>query len=163
MGLDVVALLAGSGSEADTIQRLAVKAGVSDLVRLLGYVDSQLVLWASDVSVLPSRQEGFALVVVETMMCGVMPIRTRRQHCPPLPKGALLSVGDGKLKETLEKKIRDEGVRQVHFLGYRADVPQILQVTDIATLVSMREGLPKSIMEAMAAGTRRCGGFDSRP
>ncbi|MGB9825610.1 MAG: glycosyltransferase family 4 protein, partial [Desulfofundulus sp.] len=76
MGLDVVALLAGSGSEADTIRRLAVEAGVSDLIRLVGYVDSRLVLWASDVSVLPSRQEGFPLVVVEAMMCGVVPIRT---------------------------------------------------------------------------------------
>lgn len=38
------------------------------------------------------------------------------------------------------------------FLGYRRDVPQILKETDIAALVSRREGLPKCIMEAMAMG-----------
>ena len=37
-------------------------------------------------------------------------------------------------------------------MGYRRDVPQILKRTDIATLVSKREGLPKCVMEAMAAG-----------
>jgi glycosyltransferase involved in cell wall biosynthesis len=34
------------------------------------------VLWASDVCVLPSRQEGFAVVIIEAMLCGVVPIRT---------------------------------------------------------------------------------------
>ena len=30
----------------------------------------------SDVCVLPSRQEGFAVAIIEAMLCGVVPIRT---------------------------------------------------------------------------------------
>ncbi|HET9982408.1 MAG TPA: glycosyltransferase family 4 protein [Longimicrobiales bacterium] len=75
-GLDVVALFAGDGRGGPDIVRLAVECGVHDLVRILGYVDSRTVYWASDASLLPSRQEGFGLVTAEAMLCGVVPIRT---------------------------------------------------------------------------------------
>ena len=66
--------------------------------------------------------------------------------------GHLLLVGTGEKAGALRKKVEQEGILRVHFLGYRRDVPQILWETDIAVLVSKREGLPKCIMEAMAAG-----------
>lgn len=71
----VLALLAGSG-DAASVERQAREAGVEDRVRLLGHTDTRRVLWASDVSVLPSLQEGFGLVTVEAMLCGVVPVRT---------------------------------------------------------------------------------------
>jgi UDP-N-acetylglucosamine 2-epimerase len=52
----------------------------------------------------------------------------------------------------LQQRVAQKRVPRVHFLGYRRDVPQILRETDIATLVSKHEGLPKYVMEAMAAG-----------
>lgn len=64
----------------------------------------------------------------------------------------LLFVGTGEKMSTLQKKVLQEHLQRVYFLGYRRDVPQILRETDIATLVSKREGLPRCIMEAMAAG-----------
>jgi len=64
----------------------------------------------------------------------------------------LLMVGKGELMPVLQKKVRKEKIPRVYFLGYRRDVPQILLESDIVTLTSKREGLPKSIMEAMAAG-----------
>lgn len=64
----------------------------------------------------------------------------------------LLLVGTGGDEGRLKRKVEQEQIPGVYFLGYRRDVPQILRATDIATLVSKREGLPKCIMEAMAAG-----------
>jgi glycosyltransferase involved in cell wall biosynthesis len=77
-GLEVIALCAGQGHGIgeNIVQTLAAEAGVSDLVRLLGFADTRQVLWASDVLTLPSRREGFPLVIPETMLCGVVPVRT---------------------------------------------------------------------------------------
>lgn len=50
--------------------------GVADQLILRGHSDPLDILWASDIGVLPSRQEGFGLVVAEGMSCGVVQIRT---------------------------------------------------------------------------------------
>lgn len=42
--------------------------------------------------------------------------------------------------------------RRVRFLGYRTDMPAILHAADLFTLPSHREGMPRSIIEAMMAG-----------
>lgn len=41
---------------------------------------------------------------------------------------------------------------KVHLIGHRADIPQLCKTADIFVHPSFREGLPVSIMEAMAAG-----------
>lgn len=41
---------------------------------------------------------------------------------------------------------------RVRFLGYRGDVPELLRAADIFTLPSHREGMPRSIIEAMMTG-----------
>lgn len=41
---------------------------------------------------------------------------------------------------------------RIRFLGYRQDVPNILGASDIFTLPSHREGMPRSIIEAMMSG-----------
>jgi len=48
--------------------------------------------------------------------------------------------------------VKECKIARVHFLGFRQDVPQILNETDVVTLVSKREGLPRCLMEAMAFG-----------
>ena len=42
--------------------------------------------------------------------------------------------------------------RRVRFLGYRADVPALMRAADIYTLPSHREGMPRSVIEAMMSG-----------
>ncbi|MBM3955301.1 MAG: glycosyltransferase family 4 protein [Planctomycetes bacterium] len=54
----------------------AVERGVADRMHLLGHSNPRDILWASDVGALPSRQEGFGLVVAEGMSCGVVQVRT---------------------------------------------------------------------------------------
>jgi len=77
----VVALLAGASIDGttewgDKMREYANGAGIAAQVQFLGHTHSRDVLWASDVCVLPSRQEGFALAIIEAMLCGVVPIRT---------------------------------------------------------------------------------------
>lgn len=52
-------------------------------------------------------------------------------------------------KETLAQW-REEGI--VELWGFRTDMPTVLAQASIACLPSYREGLPKSLLEAMAAG-----------
>lgn len=68
------------------------------------------------------------------------------------PKFELLIIGAGEKEGILKELVTSEQLAGVHFLGFRRDVPTLLQVTDVVVLLSHREGLPKSIMEAMAAG-----------
>jgi len=42
--------------------------------------------------------------------------------------------------------------KRVRFLGYRQDIPALLRAADIFTLPSHREGMPRSIIEAMLSG-----------
>lgn len=69
------------------------------------------------------------------------------------PQARFLIVGDGELRERLERQARDWGLSgDVHFTGYRRDVPALLSLFDVFVLSSRFEGLPLSILEAMAAG-----------
>jgi glycosyltransferase involved in cell wall biosynthesis len=42
--------------------------------------------------------------------------------------------------------------RRISFLGYRRDVDELLRAADVFTLPSHREGMPRSIIEAMMSG-----------
>lgn len=64
----------------------------------------------------------------------------------------LLLVGTGKDGQKLKLKVQNKHIQRILFLGFRCDIKDILADTDLVVLTSKREGLPKSIMEAMAAG-----------
>ena len=64
----------------------------------------------------------------------------------------LLFIGKGECLNNLKEYVKHNLLPRVYFLGYRNDVPKILSKSDIVALVSKREGLPRSIMEAMALG-----------
>lgn len=65
----------------------------------------------------------------------------------------LAICGKGELEQNLKQLARELGLeKQVHLLGFRTDAKQWLTVADIFVFPSFREGLPVSLMEAMAAG-----------
>lgn len=69
------------------------------------------------------------------------------------PKIQYLICGEGILYEYLKKLSLKLGVsEQVHFLGYRSDVPEICKISDVFVFPSFREGLSVALMEAMATG-----------
>ena len=69
------------------------------------------------------------------------------------PNAHLILVGEGDLREQLEKQAKHLGlIENVHFLGLRTDIPEVLGAMDVFVLGSDWEGNPLSIMEAMASG-----------
>jgi len=64
----------------------------------------------------------------------------------------LLLIGNGSCLKSTKQQVKINSLPGVYFLGYRKDVPQIIAKSDIIISVSKREGLPRSIMEAMALG-----------
>ena len=61
--------------------------------------------------------------------------------------------GKGPDEEKLQKMAEDMGVKeQVHFLGFRTDIKELLEAADIFLFTSKQEGLARSMMEAMASG-----------
>lgn len=60
--------------------------------------------------------------------------------------------GEGEKKEYLQNLAAQLGVSErVHFLGFRNDIPALFRAADIFVMPSFREGLSRSIMEAMSA------------
>jgi glycosyltransferase involved in cell wall biosynthesis len=73
---EVVAILAGEGSLEKSLRARVSSAGLEDRVKFIGYAESRTVLWAADALALTSSKEGFPMVIIEAMMCGVVPVRT---------------------------------------------------------------------------------------
>jgi glycosyltransferase involved in cell wall biosynthesis len=69
------------------------------------------------------------------------------------PRLVVLAVGQGPLADEVRELHRKLGLgERVRLLGYRTDVRDLLAAADLFVLASAFEGLPVSIMEAMAAG-----------
>ena len=71
------------------------------------------------------------------------------------PQATLLVAGrDGTATPTLQHELRRTGIGdRVRFLGHRDDVGDLLAAADIAALPSLWEGVPGTVVEAMAVGT----------
>lgn len=69
------------------------------------------------------------------------------------PHVKYLIVGFGELEDELKKKVNDLGLSdRVVFAGYRSDINELLGAADAFAFPSIQEGLPVSLMEAMASG-----------
>ena len=62
----------------------------------------------------------------------------------------ILIVGDGEERVHFERRSRERGLANLTFLGFRSDVSSLLNAADFFVLPSFTEGLPLSVLEAMA-------------
>ena len=67
----------------------------------------------------------------------------------------MLLAGEGALQSDMKRLVNQLGVSdKVMFLGWRNDIPDLLQAMDVYALPSRFEGLPIVVLEAQAAGLR---------
>jgi glycosyltransferase involved in cell wall biosynthesis len=68
-----------------------------------------------------------------------------------VPDARFLIVGEGELRDVLERQIKDLGLdRHVFLTGFRADVIGLMKSFDVFVMSSVTEGLGSAILEAMA-------------
>ena len=64
-----------------------------------------------------------------------------------------LICGQGEELDNLKSLAKQLSIEsQVHFLGFRSDIKELLSAADIFLFTTLQEGMPRSMMEAMAAG-----------
>ncbi len=79
-------------------------------------------------------------------------LRAATEILSQLPAARFLIVGDGELRQELEQQARALYLEQsVIFAGIRKDIPEILAALDVLVFSSKWEGLPVTLLEAMAA------------
>ncbi len=71
-----------------------------------------------------------------------------------VPDAHVVLVGDGECRPAVEERARALGLlgTRVRFLGFRDDVPEVLQSLDVFVMCSVMEGLCTSALDAQAAG-----------
>jgi glycosyltransferase involved in cell wall biosynthesis len=70
-----------------------------------------------------------------------------------VPNVRCLLVGEGDCRREITERIDSLGISDnVKIAGSRRDIPDLLTAADVFVLSSIREGLPVSLLEAMAAG-----------
>jgi len=69
-----------------------------------------------------------------------------------VPNIRFIIAGEGPQEEYLKRRARIMGTDAFKFVGFVKEIPELLGISDIFLLPSLSEGLPQSILEAMAAG-----------
>jgi L-malate glycosyltransferase len=80
-------------------------------------------------------------------------VRTLQRVVERRPEVRLVLVGEGPEKAAIERLVAQLNLGpSVRFLGLRKDVARLLRATDLFLLTSISEGIPLTVLEAMAAG-----------
>lgn len=82
----------------------------------------------------------------QKFLVDAMPL-VRRQ----VPEAHLVILGEGELRPSLEKQIKDLGLeKQVILAGFREDVLSLMRSADLFVMSSVTEGLGSAVLDAMA-------------
>ncbi len=78
-------------------------------------------------------------------------VRLAVNICAKHPDAVFLSAGDGILRDSMRKLIKEKKLGdRVKLCGWRKDIEKILAVCDCIVLTSLWEGMPIALLEAMA-------------
>jgi glycosyltransferase involved in cell wall biosynthesis len=70
------------------------------------------------------------------------------------PRVRFVFAGDGPLRDAMEARVRTLGIeRNVVFTGFHQHPEQLIALADIGLIASVREGLPRVMMQYLAGGT----------
>jgi glycosyltransferase involved in cell wall biosynthesis len=77
------------------------------------------------------------------------------QEQPHSQNFRLVIIGDGRLKESIENKLRQCADSHIHSMGFypKSELPLIYTSVDATIIFSMSEGLPGVVLESLACGT----------
>lgn len=130
---DAQAVILGEGEQRSSLEQLALKLGIVDRVKLLGWVDyPRSYLSEFDVVAMPSRSEGFPLAMVEAMLAAKPVIATRVGSIPeaivPYETGLLIEKNDVNGLAQALRQLRDQPELRVK-LGQQARKAAVEQWT----------------------------------
>jgi L-malate glycosyltransferase len=75
-----------------------------------------------------------------------------------VPDARFVIVGDGELREVLERRIREKHLeRHIFLAGFRTDVLELTKGFDLFVVSSIHEGMCVALVDAMAAGKAAVG------
>lgn len=98
-----------------------------------------------NVARLDAVKDQAGLITAFRMLCDMEPDRASRLR--------LAIIGGGAEHDKLQQQIEQLGLTaQARLLGMRSDVPALLAEADLFVLSSIAEGMPGSVLEAMASG-----------
>ena len=79
-------------------------------------------------------------------------LKAAKKIIKEFPNTKFLIIGRGELENELKKEAQKLGIAShIKFLGFRNDVKELLKIMDVFVLCSLSEGLPLSLIEAMAS------------
>ncbi|MBS3974066.1 MAG: glycosyltransferase [Actinobacteria bacterium] len=133
-----IRLIPGIGVDTEIFSQSAVPVGEAERIRRELNVDSDAFLIAMVAEFSPVKRH-------EHLLRALAMTRDSRI--------VTVFAGSGDLEPRLRQLAEELGVAsRVRWAGFRNDIPALLAASDVLTLVSEREGLPRSILEAMSMG-----------
>jgi glycosyltransferase involved in cell wall biosynthesis len=112
---DFYILIVGDGDEYENLKREIEKEKLEDRVKLLGFIPSDEIpyyLKASDIFVYPSLKEGFGIVVLEAMACGLPAVIFREIYVEEFGKNVLVANNEEEFINYAKKLVEDEFFRK---------------------------------------------------
>ncbi|MBS4022238.1 MAG: glycosyltransferase [Dethiobacter sp.] len=134
--------LMGEGPLRDELQELAVQLGIENSCRWLTPVEHDQVpaiISAADLLVLPSLHEGFGLVALEALACGVPVVASRTGGLPEIvtdgKNGLLVEPGDKiELAAAMSRLLKDDSLRKKYGKAGRTQVQKHCKEQQLAKI-----------------------------